>query len=408
MPTSYPLHKIKVVLLEGVHPLAQEALEREGYTVHTHDEAQAGDELLAAAADAHVLGIRSKTQVGAEFLARASRLWAIGCFCIGVNQVDLAAAADRGVAVFNSPFANTRSVAELTIAQIIALHRRLFERSSMLHTGVWRKSASGANEVRGRTLGIVGYGRIGSQVSVLAEAIGMRVLFFDVVDRLPLGNAQIVRTLDDLLGRSDVVSLHVPATPATHGMFGAGQMAKMKPGAYLINNARGDVVDVAALAGAIRERRLGGAAVDVFPEEPDANDEPFASPLLGVPNVILSPHIAGSTVEAQRAIAEDVASKIARFMNVGSTSSCVNMPEVELPLLHPDKHRILHLHRNVPGVLSKMHRIIADLGVNIHSEYLQSNLKHGYVILDVDPTHDEAIAAGLRGVPETIRVRTLW
>lgn len=408
METSYPLDKIKVVLLEDVHPAAEELLSAEGYTVERHSRTYEGDDLLKIAGDAHLLGVRSKTQLTPEFLEKARRLWAIGCFCIGTNQVALDTAADRGAAVFNAPFSNTRSVAEMVMAQIIGLHRRLFDRSAGMHAGRWEKSAAGSFEVRGRTLGIVGYGRIGSQVSVLAELLGMRVMYYDIVDCLPLGNAQAASSLDDLLAQADVVTLHVPATPETKGMFGAKQISRMKQGAFLINDSRGDVVDIEALAGALKEGRIAGAAVDVFPREPQSNDEPFESPLAGVPNVILTPHIAGSTKEAQRNIAEEVANKLIKLMNVGSTSGSVNMPQVELPVLHPDHHRILHFHHNVPGVLSKLHRMIADLEVNIASEYLQSNARHGYVILDVEPAKDEAIKAGLREIDETITVRTLW
>ena len=408
MTTSYPLNKIKVVLLENIHPRAIEILEGLGFSVESHKQALSGNDLLQATEGAHLVGIRSKTKLGAEFFERSPRLWGVGCFCIGTNQVDLAAAADRGVAVFNAPFSNTRSVAEITIAEIIALHRGMFERSQQMHRGEWVKSASGFHEVRGRTLGIVGYGRIGSQVSVLAESMGMRVIFFDSADRLPLGNATSVKKLDDLLSQADVVSLHVPSTPQTKGMIGARELGLLKPGAVFINNARGEVVDVDALAAALRSKRLLGAAVDVFPEEPEHNDQPFSSPLLGIPSVILTPHIAGSTEEAQRNIGEETATKLAKFMNNGSTSTAVNVPEVELPMLHTGNHRVLHFHRNVPGVLSKMHRLMADLGVNITAEYLQSNPRHSYVIIDMEPTQGDLVKQGLREIPETVRVRELW
>ncbi|MDX2116289.1 MAG: phosphoglycerate dehydrogenase [Planctomycetota bacterium] len=408
MTTSYPRSKIKVVLLEGIHPRAVELLEREGFTVEHHKKALAGAELVAAAGDAHLVGIRSKTTLTAEFFEQAPRLWGVGCFCIGTNQVDLSAAADRGVAVFNAPFSNTRSVAEITIAEIVALNRGMFERSAQMHRGAWVKSAAGFHEVRGRTLGLVGYGRIGSQVSVLAESMGMRVVFFDVADRLPLGNAEAVKSLDELLERADVVSLHVPSTAGTRGMIGSAQLARMRDGALLINNARGDVVDVDALAAALRGKKLAGAAVDVFPEEPEHNDQPFESPLRGIENVILTPHIAGSTEEAQRNIGEETATKLARFMNNGTTATSVNVPEVELPVLHPGNHRVLHYHRNVPGVLSKMHGLMAELGVNITAEYLQSNPRHSYVIIDMEPIEGDRVKQGLRSIPETIRVRELW
>ncbi len=406
--TSYPLHKIKVVLLEGVHDRAAEMLREAGYSVEQHKGALDEADLIRVAGEAHILGIRSKTHTTRRFFEQAQRLWAVGCFCIGTNQVDSAAAAERGVAVFNAPFSNTRSVAELTICQIIALHRALADRSAQMHRGVWTKSAAGAHEVRGRTLGIVGYGRIGSQVSVLAEALGMRVVFFDVAQRLPLGNAVRVASLDVLLGSCDVVSLHVPATPATRSMIGAEQIARMRPGAMLINNARGEVVDLEALAAAIRAGRILGAALDVFPDEPADNEQPFRSPLAGLPNVILSPHIAGSTEEAQKSIGEEVAAKLVRFMNTGSTSTAINVPEVDLPVLHPEHHRILHFHRNVPGVLSKMHRAIADLGVNIAAEYLQSDARHSYVILDVRSKSGQAMVDALKAIPETIRLRSVW
>ncbi|TVQ31427.1 MAG: phosphoglycerate dehydrogenase [Phycisphaeraceae bacterium] len=406
--TSYPLHKITVVLLENVHPRARELFEGAGYTVRTVSESLQGDALIEAAGDAHLLGIRSRSKLPARYFEKAERLWAVGCFCIGVDQVDQQAAAERGVAVFNAPFSNTRSVAELTIGEIIALHRRLADRSSEMRRGLWRKTAEGCNEVRGRTLGIIGYGRIGSQVSVLAEAIGMRVLYNDVAECLPLGNATAVRSLDSLLEKSDVVSIHVPQSGATRGLIGPRELSLMKQGAFLINNARGDVVDQEALARMIRSGRIAGAAVDVFPQEPGSEEEPFESPLRGLNNVILTPHIAGSTLQAQRNIAEEVTSKLIKFMNNGSTTTAVNVPEVELPVLHPDKHRILHFHRNVPGVLSKMHKIIADLGVNIVAEYLQTDPRHSYVILDIDPTHGDELVDQLRSVDETIRVRTLW
>ena len=408
MTTSYPLHKIKVVLLENVHPRAVELLEGQGYTVECHRAALSGGALLEAARDASIIGIRSKTHLTPEFFRAATRLWSVGCFCIGTNQVDLASAASAGVAVFNAPFSNTRSVAEKTIAEIIALSRQLFDRSMQMHQGRWTKSADGSHEIRGRSLGIIGYGRIGSQLSVLAEAMGMRVSYYDIAERLPMGNAQQVRSLEALLEQSDVVTLHIPATESTRGFFGTAQFARMKPGALFINNARGEVVDEAAIADAVRSGRLGGAAVDVFPTEPESNAQPFESPLRGLPNVILTPHIGGSTVEAQKNIAEEVASKLAKFMNNGSTATAVNFPEIDLPLLHAGHHRILHYHHNVPGVLSKLHAVIAELGVNIAAEALQSNPRHGYVILDVDPSSGEALKERLREIPETIRVRTLW
>ncbi len=408
METSFPLDKIKIALFEGVHPRAEELLSGAGYSVETHPKALTGDDLLAAAGDAHMVGIRSRTHLDASFFESAPHLWAVGCFCIGTNQVDLQAAASRGVAVFNAPFSNTRSVAEKVMCEVIALHRRLFERSMSMHDGQWVKSASGAHEVRGRTLGIIGYGRIGSQVSVLAESLGMNVLFHDIRDCLPLGNARKCDALDQVLSEADAITLHVPDEAATRDMIGPRELALMKPGAFLINNARGTLVDVEALADAVRSGALGGAAVDVFPAEPKASGDPFDSPLRGVPNVILSPHIGGSTEEAQRNIGEEVALKLIKVMNNGSTTTAVNVPEVELPRLHERHHRILHFHRNVPGVLSKLHTVIADVGANIAAEFLQSDPKHGYVIVDIEAgSDDEAVMARLRAVPETIRVRRL-
>lgn len=405
--TSFPLHKIKVVLLEGVHERAAALLESRGYAVELRADAPTEADLLEIAAEAHILGIRSRTRLDAGFFERATKLWAVGCFCIGTNQVDLSAAADRGVAVFNAPFSNTRSVAEVTIAEIIALHRRLLDRSMELHAGKWRKTAHGAHEIRGRTLGIVGYGRIGSQVSVLAESLGMRVIYYDTADVLPLGNAQSKPSLDLLLAESDVVTLHVPETDRTNRLIGEREFRLMRPGSFLINNARGVVVDLDALASALRDHRLAGAALDVFPEEPSGGDDVFRCSLCGLPNVILTPHIGGSTLEAQRSIAEEVSTKLARFMNNGSTITAVNVPEVDLPVLHPELDRILHFHRNVPGVLGKINSMIGDLGVNISAEYLQSNARHSYVIVDVDRGRDLEIRDRLKAMPETIRVRTI-
>jgi D-3-phosphoglycerate dehydrogenase len=421
MKTSYPKDKIKVLLLENVHAVGAAALKAEGFTVKTLTKALEGSDLVAAVKEAHILGIRSKTQVTREVLEAAPNLLAVGCFCIGTNQVNLSHACGRGVPVFNSPFTNTRSVAELTMAEVIALSRRLVEKSTQLHAGVWDKSAVGAREVRGKTLGIIGYGHIGSQVSVMAEAMGMKVLYYDIVPKQPLGNARAARSLDEVLGAADVVTLHVPETASTKGMIGPAQLRKMKAGAALINNARGTVVNIPALAAAVKEGKLSGAALDVFPEEPAGRGDEFASEVCGLPNVILTPHIGGSTEEAQEAIGEDVAAKLAKFINNGSTTGAVNVPEVELPEQgeragdqgrtageSARHHRILHFHRNVPGVLSKMHSAIADLGVNIVAEHLQTRGEVGYVVLDIEPTEGKAILDRLRKMPETIRVRMLW
>jgi D-3-phosphoglycerate dehydrogenase len=415
MSTSFPKNKIRAVLLEGVHDAGAARLREEGFQVESLPASLGEEALIENTRDAHLLGIRSKTDVTAHVLEKAQRLLAVGCFCIGTNQVDLRSAARRGVPVFNSPFSNTRSVAELTMAEVVALHRRLGDKSAQMHAGVWEKSSAGAHEVRGRVLGIVGYGHIGTQVSVLAEAMGMRVVYFDVLPKMPMGNARAEKSLNDLLEHSDVVTLHVPATASTRMMIGQAQLARMKPGSFLINNARGSVVDVDALAAAISAGRVAGAAVDVFPDEPAGKSKEFSSPLRGLGNVILTPHVGGSTAEAQEAIAEDVAAKLLKFVNVGSTTGAVNVPEVELPEQpltegRPGErpHRILHFHRNVPGVLSHMHAAIADLGANISAEYLRTNEDVGYVVLDVDPVDGEKVLERVRGIPETIRVRMLW
>ncbi len=396
-----------VLLLEKIHPNAEEVLTDAGLAVGRHDGALGGEELADALQEVRFLGLRSKSKVTDEVLAATQNLEAIGCFCIGTNQVDLTAAATRAITVFNSPFSNTRSVAEMTLSEIIALHRRLFDRSMQLHSGQWRKSASGAHEVRGRTLGIVGYGHIGSQISVLAEALGMRVLFYDILPRMPLGNAQPCKSLSDLLEKSDVVTLHVPATPSTHHIIGAAELKKMRPGASLINNARGSVVDLSALAAAIESGHIGGAALDVFPEEPGSNEGDFSCPLAGATNVILTPHVGGSTEEAQAQIAVDVATKLARFASTGTTTTSVNIPEVDLPSHGPSHSRILHFHRNVPGVLSSLHAIIADAGANIHAEYLQSSGDLSYVILDIDAVTDPALETRITQLEETIKLRIL-
>lgn len=396
-----------VLLLEKIHPAAEEVLRDAGLTVGRRDTALAGDVLADALQGVRFLGLRSKSRLASDVLAAAPTLEAVGCFCIGTNQVDLDAAATAATTVFNSPFSNTRSVAEMTLSEIIALHRRLFDRSMQLHNGRWQKSAVGAHEVRGRTLGIVGYGHIGSQVSVLAEALGMRVLFYDVLPRMALGNAQPCQSLGDLLGNSDAVTLHVPATPGTRHLIGAAELKQMKPGASLINNARGTVVDLDALAAAIASGHIGGAALDVFPEEPGSNDGDFSCPLAGAANVILTPHVGGSTEEAQSQIAVDVATKLARFAATGTTTSSVNIPEVDLPGHDPSHSRILHFHRNVPGVLSNLHTIIADAGANIHAEYLQSSGDLSYVILDIDAVADSTLAKRIGQLEETIRLRIL-
>lgn len=393
------------VLVEAIHAAADGPLREAGFDVERLDRSPDASQLAALLARATVIGLRSKTRLPATSLSAAQRLAAVGCFCIGTDQVDLACAARTGVPVFNSPFSNTRSVAELTLAEIIALSRRLFDKSAQLHTGLWDKSAKESREVRGRTLGIVGYGHIGSQLSVLAEGLGMRVVYFDIARRLALGNAHALPSLQAVLETSDVVSLHVPDTDRTRNLIGAKELAQMKRGAALINNSRGKVVDLEALAAALRSGHLSGAAADVFPEEPAENGQGFRTPLAGLGNVILTPHIGGSTEEAQEAIAVDVAEKLARFWKHGTTATAVNFPQVDLPQVKDGLLRILHVHRNVPGVLGKMHTLLAQAGINIHAEFLQSDSDTSFVILDVDPFGDATLLDGLGAMPETIRMR---
>ena len=408
--TSYPKQDIRVLLLEGVSRTAVETFRAAGYTqIEFHEKSLPEDELKRRIAEAHIVGIRSRTQLTAEVLAEARRLLAIGCFCIGTNQVDLEAAELAGIPVFNAPYSNTRSVAELVIAQAILLMRGIPQKNAECHRGGWSKSAAGSHEVRGKTLGIIGYGHIGTQVGVLAEALGMHVLFHDIETKLSLGNARPAIGLDDLLAQSDVVTLHVPETPATQGMFGAAQIAGMKRGAHLINASRGTVVDIDALADALKSGQVGGAAVDVFPVEPKGNAESFESPLRGLDNVILTPHVGGSTLEAQDNIGIEVAAKLVRYSDNGSTLSAVNFPEVTLPG-HDGSRRILHIHRNVPGVLSQINDIFRDRGINIDGQFLRTDPKVGYVVIDV--TADEEQTTSLReamaAIDGTLRVRVLY
>ena len=400
--------KIKFVLLEGVHTSAVRTLEAAGYTnIDYLKTALTEDELIERLKDAHFVGLRSRTQLTRRVFENAPKLIAAGCFCIGTNQVDLQAAQEHGVAVFNAPFSNTRSVAELVIAQAILLLRGIPQKNFACHRGEWLKSAAGSYEIRGKTLGLVGYGSIGSQLSVLAESLGMKVCFYDVVAKLPLGNATQVRSLKALLNQSDVVSLHVPETADTRNMFGAEQLAQMKAGAVLINASRGTVVDIDALAEAITSKHLSGAAIDVFPVEPKGNQEEFVSPLRGLDNVILTPHIGGSTVEAQENIGVEVAEKLIKYSDNGTTTSSVNFPEVALPG-HPDAHRLLHVHANMPGVLSAINRVFSDNDINIAAQYLQTNDKVGYVVLDVHSAYSAEALKQLREIEGTIRCRVLF
>jgi D-3-phosphoglycerate dehydrogenase / 2-oxoglutarate reductase len=406
--TSTDKKKIKFLLLEGIHPSAISVLKAAGYTqIESLAGALSDEELKSKIADAHFVGIRSRTQLTAEVFAHATRLAAVGCFCIGTNQVDLNAARERGIAVFNAPFSNTRSVAELVLAEAILLLRGVPEKSAVAHRGGWLKSADNAFEIRGKTLGIVGFGSIGTQLSVLAEALGMQVVFFDVVTKLALGNARQVAKLNDLLALSDVVSLHVPETQATQWMMGASEIAAMKLGSVLINASRGTVVKIEPLAEALRQKKLLGAAIDVFPLEPRSNKDVFESPLRGLDNVILTPHVGGSTMEAQENIGVEVAEKLVKYSDNGTSTSSVNFPEVALPA-HPGKHRLLHIHRNVPGVLSEINQVFAGNHINIAAQYLQTNEAIGYVVIDIDAAHSDMALAKLAEVPGTIRSRVLF
>ena len=404
---SYPRSRMRILLLENVHPAAVARLQDEGYSVETVSGALGEDELLARVRGVHVLGVRSKTQVTERVLAAADKLLAVGAFCIGTNQIDLEAAAARGVAVFNAPYSNTRSVVELAVGLTIALLRDVADKSAAMHRGEWNKSASGARELRGKTLGIVGYGAIGSQLSVLAEALGMRVIFHDLTERLTLGNARSVASLAALLAEADVVSLHVDGRRENTALIGAAELARMKPAALLLNLSRGHVVDVEALAAALRAGQLGGAALDVFPDEPATNADPFDSPLRGLRNVILTPHIGGSTEEAQEAIGLFAAERLLAFLNRGDTSFCVNLPNVQLAEV-AGAHRLLHIHRNQPGVLAELNRAVAEAGLNILGQHLKTDERTGYVIVDVDRGYDPAALQTLRGVAGTLRFRTLY
>jgi len=407
--TSLDKNRIRILLLEGIDSRALDIFRADGYNdIEFHPKPLAKDQLLESIRDAYFLGIRSSTQLTEEVFDAAPRLAGVGCFCIGTNQVDLEAAQDRGIPVFNAPFSNTRSVAELVVAETVMLMRGIPWRNADTHRGKWPKTAAGSNEVRGKTLGIVGYGHIGTQVGVLAEGMGLKVIFHDIETQLALGNAQQAASLEALLQASDVVTLHVPETPLTRNMIGAEQLALMKPGARLINASRGTVVDIAALAAVLDSGHIDGAAIDVFPKEPKGSDE-FISPLRGRDNVLLTPHIGGSTVEAQTNIGREVAEKLVRYSNNGSTITAVNFPEVSLPE-HPGNHRILHIHRNQPGVLSSINAIFSELRINIAAQYLQTNPQIGYVVIDVEGEREESLnlKRRLEGVPGTIRARILY
>ncbi len=408
--TSFPKRDIKVLLLEGVSHTALATFEAAGYSnIDYQEKSLPEDQLRKRIADAHIVGIRSRTNLSAGVFADAKRLMAVGCFCIGTNQVDVENAEALGIPVFNAPYSNTRSVAELVVAEAIMLARGIPQKSAQCHRGGWSKSAAGSVEVRGKILGVVGYGHIGTQIGVLAEGLGMQVIYHDIEPKLTLGNARAAHGLDDLLARADVVTLHVPETAQTKWMIGAAQLAKMKRGAMLINAARGTVVDIDALAAALKSGHIGGAAIDVFPVEPKGNDDPFVSPLIGMDNVILTPHVGGSTLEAQDNIGIEVAAKLVRYSDNGSTLSAVNFPEVSLPG-HPRSQRLLHIHRNVPGVLSRINDIFSRDNINIDAQYLQTDAKLGYVVIDVSTTAAGAtkLRDALSSIPGTLRTRVLY
>ena len=400
--------KIRFLLLEGVHPSAVETLQRAGYhNIELHQKALPPEELKIAIADAHFVGIRSRSQLSAEIFEAAKKLVAVGCFCIGTNQVDLQAATRKGVAVFNAPFSNTRSVAELVIAEAILLLRGIAEKNAAAHRGVWLKSAANSFEIRGKTLGIIGYGNIGMQLGVIAEGLGMQVRFYDVVSKLPLGNARQVSSLEELLAGSEVVSLHVPENASTRNMIGAAELGHMKPGSILINASRGTVVDIDALAARLADGSLGGAAIDVFPVEPRSNDDEFVSPLRQFDNTFLTPHIGGSTMEAQANIGAEVAEKLARYSDNGTSISSVNFPEVALPA-HEGSHRLLHIHHNVPGIMGAINRVFSENNLNVSAQYLQTNDAIGYVVIDIDAEYSDMALARLAGIEGTIRSRVLF
>jgi len=406
--TSLAKEKIRILLLEGIHKNAVAHFEQRGYTnIEYLDRAASADELLEKIADAHFIGIRSRTHLTEDVLAHAKKLIGIGCFCIGTNQVDLNAALQQGIPVFNAPYSNTRSVAELVLAQVIMLMRGIPEKNAKAHQGTWLKSAKKSHEIRGKTLGIIGYGSIGSQLSVIAESMGMKVIYHDIEAKLPLGNAEPAKSLKQLLAESHAVTLHVPETPNTTNMFGAAEFEAMRQDSILINASRGTVVDIDALTQALESKKLVGAAIDVFPTEPRSNDDPFESPLQAFDNVILTPHIGGSTVEAQENIGVEVAEKLIKYSDNGSTLSSVNFPEVSLPG-QTDSHRLLHIHKNIPGVLNQINQIFADQEINICGQYLQTNDQIGYVVIDVSAKSSENALKSLQAVEGTIRCRVLY
>ncbi|MFP9228895.1 phosphoglycerate dehydrogenase [Pectobacterium cacticida] len=401
--------KIKFLLVEGVHQSALNNLRAAGYTnIEFHKGALDPEALKASIRDAHFVGIRSRTQLTEDIFAAAEKLIAVGCFCIGTNQVALSAATKRGIPVFNAPFSNTRSVAEMVIGEMLLMLRGIPAANAKAHRGVWQKLAVGSFEARGKKLGIIGYGHIGMQLGILAESLGMHVYFYDIESKLPLGNAQQVRHLSELLNMSDVVSLHVPENNSTQNMIGAEELALMKPGSILINAARGTVVDIPALCDALSSKHLSGAAIDVFPREPATNNDPFVSPLCEFDNVLLTPHIGGSTQEAQENIGEEVAGKLVKYSDNGSTLSAVNFPEVSLPVPGAHASRLLHIHENRPGIINQINQIFAEQGINIAAQYLQTTPEIGYVVIDVETKGAETALQLMKAIPGTIRARLLF
>jgi len=407
MRYSFPKEKIKVLLLENIHHKAVEYFEKEGYQIQLLNKSLDENELIEHLSDVRVLGIRSKTQLSPRVFEQAKQLKAVGAFCIGTNQIDLDAAQKVGVAVFNAPFSNTRSVAELSIGSMIMLLRHIFEKSMYMHEGKWEKSATGSYEVRGKKLGIIGYGNIGTQLSFLAEMMGMQVYFYDLEEKLIIGNARKCETLEELLATVDIVSLHVDGRPENNNFFGSKEIQQMKQGSVFLNMSRGSVVDLVALKRALTAKHIAGAAIDVFPDEPVKNSDVFTHELVGMQNVILTPHIGGSTMEAQENIAEFVPSKLVDYINSGSSMGSVNFPNIQLRQVK-DAHRIIHIHKNVPGMLARMNKLFADRGINVVGQYLQANEHIGYVITDISKGYDDSIMQELTQIEHTINCRVLY
>jgi D-3-phosphoglycerate dehydrogenase len=404
---SYPKSLIKVLLLENVHPAAVEAFESQGFDVEFHKGAMDEDELVEKIKDVSIIGIRSKTTLTKKVLENADKLLAIGAFCIGTNQIDIKTASERGIAVFNAPYSNTRSVVELVIGEMVMLIRKVFPKSSGMHKGIWDKSANHSFEVRGKKLGMIGYGHIGTQLSVIGEALGMEIYFYDLVDKMPIGNAKKCRSMEEVFRIADVVSMHIDGRKENTNLIGEKEFAQMKDGVIFLNLARGSVVEIPALVNAIKSGKIHGAGVDVFPEEPKTNNDPFVSELMGLDNVILTPHIGGSTEEAQQGIGTYVPERLLEYINNGSTTGSVNFPELTLPLLQ-NSHRLLHVHKNVPGILAKLNNIFAKHNINITGQYLKTDETLGYVIVDIEKSYSREFVQDIKGIEETIKFRMLF